>query len=206
LLETRTLTGMAGWPMPGRPASPSRPTRFPRWRRSRGRRGDPLRPQPRLRRSRVLIAMAGLPGSGKSTLAACLERELGAVVLSKDRVRAALFPPRVLDYSAGQDDLTMAAIYQAAARILTANPREAVVIDGRTFLRPGQVPSLLDLAASLGEKPWIIECVCDDEVARERLERDLAQGGHPAGNRTFGLYHSLKAAAEPIPVAHLVLD
>jgi adenylylsulfate kinase len=52
----------------------------------------------------MLIAMAGLPGSGKSTLAARLEERLGAVVLDKDRVRAALFPPRVLDYSAAQDD------------------------------------------------------------------------------------------------------
>src|SRR5258708_4861457 len=116
----------------------------------------------------MLIAMAGLPGSGKSTLAACLEERLGAVVLNKDHVRAVLFPPRVLDYAAVQDDITMAAIYQAAAAILKGNPRQAVVIDGRTFLRPGQVQALLEL----GEPPRIIECVCDDEVARERLEKD----------------------------------
>ena len=150
--------------------------------------------------------MAGLPGSGKSTLAACLERELGAVVLSKDRVRAALFPPAVLDYSEAQDDITMDAVYRAGAAILGADPRRAVVLDGRTFLRPGQVRSLLDLATPLGERPSIIECVCDEEVARGRLERDLAGGGHPAGNRTFGLYLSLKAAAVPIMAPHLVLD
>src|SRR3954447_16212343 len=101
----------------------------------------------------MLIAMAGLPGSGKSRLAACLEERLGAVVLDKDRVRAALFPPRVLDYSAIQDDISMAAIYQAAAAILGGNPRQAVILDGRTFLRPGQMQSLLDLAASLNEVP-----------------------------------------------------
>jgi len=66
--------------------------------------------------------------------------------------------------------------------------------------------SLLDLAAALGEPPRIIECVWDDEVARERLERDLVQGSHPAGNRTFALYLSRKAAAEPILIPHLVLD
>src|SRR5438105_9642425 len=106
----------------------------------------------------MLIAMAGLPGTGKSTLAACLEGELGAVVLDKDRVRAALFPPRVLDYAALQDDIAMAAIYQAAGAILKADPRQAVVLDGRTFLRPGQVRSLLDLAASLDEPARVIEC------------------------------------------------
>jgi adenylylsulfate kinase len=150
----------------------------------------------------VLIAMAGLPGTGKSTLAAHLAGRLGAVILDKDRVRAALFPPPVLDYSAVQDDITMDAVYRAAAAILRADPRRAVILDGRTFLRPGQVQPLLEL----GEGPFLIECVCDDEVARERLERDLAEGRHPAGNRTFDLYQSLKAAAEPIPLPHLVLD
>jgi adenylylsulfate kinase len=154
----------------------------------------------------VLIAMAGLPGSGKSTLAACLEKELGAVVLSKDRVRAVLFPPPVQDYSAVQDDITMDAIYRATAGILQRNPLQAVILDGRTFLRPGQINSLLDLGASPREPPRIIQCVCDDEVVRERLERDLAAGRHPAGNRTYALYLSLKAAAEPMTVPHLVVD
>jgi predicted kinase len=150
----------------------------------------------------VLIAMAGLPGAGKSTLAAHLAGRLGAVVLDKDRVRAALFPPPVLDYSAVQDEVTMAAIYRAAQAILGADPRRAVILDGRTFLRPGQLRPLLEL----GERLFLIECVCDDAVARERLERDLAEGRHPAGNRTFDLYLSLKASAMPIPIPHLVLD
>lgn len=154
----------------------------------------------------MLIAMAGLPATGKSTIAACLAERLGAVVLDKDRVRATLFPPRVLNYSAEQDEITMTAIYQAAAAILKADPRQAVVIDGRTFLRPGQLRPLLDLAASLGEAPRLIECACDDDAARERLERDAARGSHPAGNRDFALYLSLKAVAGPIALPHLVLD
>jgi adenylylsulfate kinase len=154
----------------------------------------------------VLIAMAGLPASGKSTLAAFLETELVAVVLDKDRVRAALFPPRVLDYSPVQDDVTMAAIYQAASAIIQANPRQMIIVDGRTFLRPGQLQLLLNLASSLGQQFFVIECVCDEDVARKRLEKDLAEARHPAGNRTFALYQSLKAAAEPITMPHLILD
>ena len=154
----------------------------------------------------MLIAMAGLPACGKSTIAVCLEKELGAVVLNKDRVRAALFPPRILDYSTVQDDVSMTAIFRAVACILQARPEEKVILDGRTFLRPGQIGELLDLLASFGELPHVIECVCDDEVARQRLERDRASGIHPARNRTFALYLKLKAAAEPITVPHLVLD
>jgi len=154
----------------------------------------------------VLIVMAGLPGSGKSTLAARLARELGAVVLDKDRVRAALFPPAVLDYSDAQDDLCMTAIYRAAVLVLAADPRRIVVIDGRTFLRPGQVRGLEEATAALRESPRFIECICDDETVRQRLERDLSGGGHPAGNRTVALHQTLKAAAEPLTFPHLIID
>jgi adenylylsulfate kinase len=154
----------------------------------------------------MLIVMAGLPGTGKSTLAARLAAELGAVVLNKDAVRAALFPPPVLDYSLAQDDLTMAAIYRAAAHILRTRPDIAVILDGRTFLSGYQVRDLLALADSLGERPNIIECVCDDETARRRLEADQARGDHPAKNRTFALYQARKAVAEPIIVPHLAVD
>jgi predicted kinase len=154
----------------------------------------------------MLIAMAGLPGTGKSTIAARLAEELGAVVLNKDGVRAALFPTPVLDFSTAQDDLCMAAIYQAAAYILNRPPQRGVIIDGRTFLRASHLHAFLTVAATLGEVPQVIECVCADEVARERLERDQAQGTHPALNRTYALYLTVKARAEPIPILHLVLD
>src|SRR5262249_24911276 len=157
-------------------------------------------------RTTVLIAMAGLPGTGKSTLAARLAEQLGAVVLDKDRRRAALSAPPVLDYSEGQDETSMAAIYRAAETILRADAERAVILDGRTFLRPGQLQPVINLAASLGQELRVIECRCDDEVARERLEADLAAGRHPTGNRTFELYLAVKAAAEPIPVPHLALD
>ena len=154
----------------------------------------------------MLIAMAGLPGTGKTTLAASLAKELGAVVLSKDQVRAALFPPPTLDHSDEQNDISMAAIYTAAGYILRSRPGQAVILDGRSFSRAYQIRDLLALAASVDKVPHIIECVCDVETARERLERDLARGGHPAGNRTYALYLERKAAAEPISIRRLLLD
>jgi predicted kinase len=154
----------------------------------------------------MLIAMAGLPGAGKSTLAARLAAELGAVVLCKDVVRAALFPPPALDYSVEQDDVSMAAVCSAAASILRAHPRQTVILDGRTFSRAYQVRDLLAAAAAIGETPRLIECTCADEVARMRIENDQARGVHPAANRTFALYLERKAAAEPIIASRLVLD
>jgi predicted kinase len=154
----------------------------------------------------VLIAMAGLPASGKSTVAASLAKELQAVVLDKDQVRAALFPPPVLDYSAAQDDIAMTAIFQAAGAIHGAEPQRVVILDGRCFVLPSQLQPFLDLCASVGEQARIIECVCDDAIARQRLEQDFARHRHPARNRSYALYLSMKAVAVPLTVPHLVVD
>src|SRR5688572_21924872 len=109
----------------------------------------------------MLVAMAGLPGAGKSTLAARLAQGLGGVVVGKDTVRATLFPPPVLDYSRGQDDLTMSAVFAAASSVRRTRPTVAVFLDGRTFLKAYQVRGLLALDPAVR----VVECVCADEVA-----------------------------------------
>jgi len=154
----------------------------------------------------MLIAMAGLPGTGKSTLATRLAAALNGVILSKDIVRSALFPPPVLDYSSAQNDIAMQAIFTATAYIHARFPDRPILIDGRTFLKLNQLRDLFALGQTLCDPPRIIECTCADEFVRERLERDLTAGVHPARNRTFELYMSGKARAQPITVPHLTLD
>jgi predicted kinase len=154
----------------------------------------------------MLIAMAGLPGTGKSTLADRLAAALGGVILSKDVVRAALFPPPVLDYSPAQDDAAMAAVYSAAKLVLSADPSRVVILDGRTFRLSRQVADLLAFAREAGQPPFVIECVCDADVARGRLDRDAGAGTHPAGNRTPALHDAVRTGAEPLTVPRLTLD
>jgi hypothetical protein len=89
------------------------------------------------------------------------------VVLNKDTVRAALFPPPVLDYSAEQGDISMEAIYAAATSILKASPRRAVILDGRTFLRAKQLDDRLRLAAAVGESA--------PEMSRGSLAAELSE-------------------------------
>ena len=147
----------------------------------------------------MLVAMAGLPGTGKSALAARLAAALGGVVLSKDVVRAALFPGAALDYSAEQDDLSMRAVFAAAAHLRRTRPDLPVFLDGRTFSKAAQVAALL----ALGEPVRVIECVCPPAVARARIAGDRT---HPAGNRTPELHDRSRAAAEPLTVPRLTLD
>jgi predicted kinase len=154
----------------------------------------------------MLIAMAGLPGTGKSTLATAIATALGGVVLSKDIARAALFPAPVLDYSSAQDDVAMAAVYAATRLILSDRPPRVVVLDGRTFRKAAQVDGLFALGREIGRQPVVIECVCDDATACERLDRDKVAGTHPAGNRTPALHAAVRATADPLVVPRLTLD
>ena len=150
--------------------------------------------------------MAGLPGSGKSTLANQIAIALNGVVLCKDVVRAALIAPPVLDYTSAQDEIAMSAVYEAAVYILKADCARAVLLDGRTFSKPGQLDAPLAMAASLGELLSVIECVCSDEVARARIADDHVARTHLADNRTPDMYDRAKAVAVPLTVPRLTLD
>lgn len=145
---------------------------------------------------KLLIAMAGLPGSGKSTLARRLGELLPAVVLDKDTIRAALFPYPEIDYSTRQDNFCFAIMLQAASYLIDKG--RTVILDGRTFTQHYQVERLLRFCRAAGEMIEIIECVCPEEAAQQRLSLDNALTLHIAANRDFSLYQKLKAQAAPI--------
>jgi len=154
----------------------------------------------------MLIAMAGLPGTGKSSLAGGLAAVLSGVVLDKDLIRAALFPPEVIAYSAEQDDFCQGIMLQVADYLLQREPRKIVILDGRPFARRYQRAALVGFAEARGYRLAIIECVCSEETARRRLERGAAMVNHPAANRDYALYRRLKAQFEPIEEPRLVIN
>lgn len=154
----------------------------------------------------MFIVMAGLPGTGKSAIADELGKRLLALVLDKDKIRAELFSPEAIDFSQKQDDFCMKVVFIISEYLLKAKPEQTIITDGRTFSRSYQVQQLLSRAESLKIKPIIIECICDDAIAKQRLDDDQRTGAHLAGNRTYNLYLELKEKAEPITVDHLVID
>lgn len=154
----------------------------------------------------MIILMAGLPGTGKSTLA----RELGARtqgrVLSKDEFRHSLFLPHEIEYSPRQDDFCQTLMLETAGYLLRRDPARMIFLDGRPFSRRYQIENVLQAAAPL-HQPWrILECVCSEEAARHRLEKDSAASTHPAGNRDYQLYLEVKARFETITLAKTVID
>ena len=154
----------------------------------------------------MLIVMAGLPGTGKSTLAQALAEALPAVVLDKDRVRSALFPPQAIEFSAAQDDFCIDVMLQTAAYLLHRDAHRRIILDGRTFSRRDHVETVVRAAVHLHTPLKLIHCVCRDETALERLAQDRASGSHPAANRDAQLYFTIKARFEPLTIPHLVVD
>lgn len=146
----------------------------------------------------MLVLMAGLPATGKSTLARALAQRSKGVVLDKDIIRSTLFPPAYVEYSAEQDDFCVGLMRQTADYLLDRHPYLYVFLDGRTFSQRYQIESAIEGAA------WrIIECVCREETARERLAKDT---GHPARNRNFDLYLRVREQFEPIVLPKLVVN
>ena len=154
----------------------------------------------------MLIAMAGLPGTGKTTLARSLAGSLNAIVLNKDTIRAALFPAETVEYSSEQDDLCVEVMLQVAAFLLKRDPDRAIILDGRTFSRQGQVQTVTQAASDMAAELIFIECTCSEATSLRRLREDRLREAHVAENRDAALYHRLKGQADPLKLPHLIVD
>lgn len=154
----------------------------------------------------MIVLMTGLPGTGKTTLAHELARRTDGRVLSKDEFRHSIFTSAEIEYSSRQDDLVLLLMLQTAEFLLQRNPSLHVFLDGRPFSRRYQIENAIAAAESM-HQPWrIIECVCSEELARQRLEHADAKSTHPAENRDYQLYQAVKERFELIAFAKTQID
>jgi len=148
--------------------------------------------------------MAGLPGTGKTQLSEALASRLGGIVLSKDKVRAALFPSEAINYSSEQNDFCMSVILMSAQRLTADGKVPLVFFDGRTFSRRRQVEEVVRVAVEVNADYRILHLSCPDELALERIRQ--SQGEHLAGDRNRALYWEVKSRFEPINLPKLDID
>jgi predicted kinase len=150
------------------------------------------------------VMMAGLPGTGKSTLARAVAARIGGEVLDKDKVREALFPGALTDYTREQDDLCVRAMLEAARYMTERGRAEFIFIDGRTFSKREQIDEVVQAAERAGAQWRIFHVTCSDTVAEARLSRPDAE--NPAKNRDVALYRRVQESFEPIAYPKLEVD
>jgi predicted kinase len=113
-----------------------------------------------------VVQMHGEPGSGKSTLARAIAPHLGAVVLDKDVIKAALLRAGISEREAASGAYE---VYFAQADDLV-RLGHSVILDNPVFW-PRVEQRWLGLTESASCPPLLIECLCPD---RAELERRLA--------------------------------
>ena len=139
------------------------------------------------------VLLAGPPGSGKSTLAQTLATHFSGHVLNKDTIREAIFGPNQVAYTVEQDDLVHDFMIAAAQSLWQSNPNLWIFFDGRAYSRAYQrhrVPT-----------HYTILCCASDETIRRRLLKP-----HPAKNRTWALYETIRDNFEPLTEPHLTIN
>lgn len=145
-----------------------------------------------------VVALMGLPGAGKSRVAQALAHAFGLRLVSRDAIRAAMFPRCGYSFAEKQAALHGVLLAVEINGLLGASS----VIDGITFSRVEDRRRLGDLVHRHRFRLVQVMLDCPIEVARERVLRDLGGAAHPAADRNVDLVDAVAARfAAPPPEA-----
>lgn len=149
-----------------------------------------------------VVALMGLPGAGKSLVARMLEREFDLRLVSRDAIRAAMFPTCEHSFAEKQAALHGVVLAVEINGLLGASS----VIDGVTFSRIEDRRRVVELSRKQGLGLLQLMLDCPVEIARERVLQDLAGRAHPAADRNADLVDAVAARFASPPADAIRID
>jgi len=149
----------------------------------------------------AIVALIGVPGAGKSTLARLLASSLEWRIVSRDTIRAAMFP------QCSYTPLEKRAGFRAALLALEVNAAlgASSILDGVTLARERDRLRVALLADRRGAVYLPLHVRVSSATARTRIANDLGSP-HPASNREPALVDEVLGRFDPVGPEVAVLD
>ncbi len=154
----------------------------------------------------LILLMVGLPGAGKTTLARQLAPRIGAVILSRDEIRDAIFPEGFLDYSSEQNQVGTNALFGVLTYLLLRPRPEFIIVDGKPFSRKAEIEHVKEIADRSGAGLLIFHCVAPSEVIAARLQSGLADPRNVRAERHPEKAARIREKFDPIELPHVTID
>jgi aminoglycoside phosphotransferase family enzyme/predicted kinase len=138
----------------------------------------------------VLILTAGLMGSGKSYQARKIAERLGANIIRTDMLRKELFDLKTTDkryeeFGKGiySEDISRL-VYDKAFDMAEQKIKEGktVIIDA-SFKRRSEREKAMDMARKLDIRFYVLECICSENISRNRLEKRILENDNASDGR-----------------------
>ncbi|MBN1855756.1 MAG: AAA family ATPase [Dehalococcoidia bacterium] len=155
------------------------------------------------RGSGMLIVMSGLTGSGKSTIAHELQRLLGCTVISADAVRKQLagIPVDEHHYDRFNEGLytpewTQRTYDEMLTQANAVLSKGGCAILDASFLSARRRSDARQVAAAIGSRVLLVECVAPYEVMLQRLQ--ARQAGISASDGRPEILHGQMETREPV--------
>jgi len=145
-----------------------------------------------------LIVLVGISGAGKSTVAEYLAQKTSWPIVSRDTIRAAMFP--TCSFTNSEKQAAFEALLQSVS--VSSKILDGCIIDGMSFSRVGELERVLELfpqSEELRASVKVFQLVVPIEIAKERAQLDWETGRHVAPFRDASFVENMSRRMRGFP-------